>query len=164
MFQRRGGVYYWQDNQTQKQGSLGTKDEHTAAKLLHAKNESHEQPILNLALARVYASAHDPKMASRTWREVMAEMASHGKASTQERCTRAMNSKAFEAIRDKGLIATTSDDLLCIMLSARYRDYEIPCLPNRGMKLEAPAHVGTQSRKRRRHTQSNAAALNNGTA
>ena len=48
-------------------------------KLLHAKNESHAQPILNLALARAYATAHDPKMATRTWRDVMAEMSSHGK-------------------------------------------------------------------------------------
>lgn len=115
MFQRNGGVFYWQDTQTGRQGSLGTKDPHAAGKLLHAKNESHEQPILNLALAKAYASAHDPKMATRTWREVMAEMASHGRDSTQQRCRRAMNSKAFDSIRDKNLIATTSDDLLSVM-------------------------------------------------
>ena len=73
MFQRNGGVFYWQDTQTGRQGSLGTKDEHAAAKLLYAKNESHEQPILNLALAKAYASAHDPKMATRTRRR------SHGR-------------------------------------------------------------------------------------
>ena len=119
MFQRQGGVFYWQDNQTRQQGSLGTKDKHAAEKLLHAKNESHEQPILNLALAKAYASAHDPKMATRTWREVMAEMASHGRESTQQRCARAMNSKAFDLIRDKNLIATTSDDLLSAMRGKR---------------------------------------------
>src|ERR1700677_3307398 len=101
MFQRRGGVFYWQDNETRQQGSLGTKDEYAARKLLHAKNESFEQPILNLALARAYASAHDPKMATRTWRDVMAEMSSHGKATTQERCKRAMDSKSLDLIRDK---------------------------------------------------------------
>jgi integrase len=119
MFQRQGGVYYWQDNETRQQGSLGTKDKHAADKLLHAKNESFEQPILNLALARAYASAHDPKMATRTWRDVMAEMASHGKASTQERCARAMNSKSLDLIRDTTLLATTSDDLLCVMRAGR---------------------------------------------
>jgi hypothetical protein len=51
MFQRQGGVFYWQDNQTKQQGNLGIKDKHAALKLLHAKNEAHEQPILNLALA-----------------------------------------------------------------------------------------------------------------
>jgi len=58
MFQRQGGVSYWQDNETQ-QGSLGTKDKQAALKLIHAKNKSHEQPILNLALIRIRAGA-DP--------------------------------------------------------------------------------------------------------
>src|ERR1700733_10709717 len=101
MFIRQGGMFYWQDRETRQQGSLGTKDEHAALKLLYAKNEAHEQPILNLALARAYATAHDPKMATRTWRDVMAEMTSHGKASTQQRCKRAMNSNSFDLIRDK---------------------------------------------------------------
>jgi integrase len=112
-------MFYWQDRETRQQGSLGTKDEHAALKLLHAKNEAHEQPILNLALARAYATAHDPKMATRTWRDVMAEMTSHGKASTQERCGRAMNSKSLDLIRDKTLLATTSDDLLTVMHAGR---------------------------------------------
>ena len=111
MFRRQGGVYYWQDNQTKQQGSLGAKDKHAAQRLLNAKNEAFEQPILNLALAKAYASAHDPKMATRTWREVMAEMQSHGRASTQQRCRRAMNSKAFDLIRDKNLIAKTSPSI-----------------------------------------------------
>ncbi len=118
MFIRQGGMFYWQDNQTKQQGSLGTKDKHAALKLLHAKNEAHEQPILNLALARAYATAHDPKMSTRTWRDVMAEMMSHGRPSTQERCKRAMNSKSFDLIRDKTLLATTSDDLLTVMRGA----------------------------------------------
>ncbi len=115
MFQRQGGVFYWQDNQTKQQGSLGTKDKHVALKLLHARNEAHEQPILNLALARAYATAHDPKMATRAWRDVMGEMASHGRVSTRERCRRAMNGKNLNLIRAKTLIATTSDDLLTVM-------------------------------------------------
>jgi integrase len=119
MFQRQGGVFYWQDNETRQQGSLGTKDKHVALKLLHAKNESHEQPILNLALARAYATAHDPKMSTRTWRVVMAEMSSHGRESTQQRCRRAMNSKSLDLIRDKTLLATTSDDLLTVMHAGR---------------------------------------------
>src|SRR5271168_3983380 len=105
MFIREGGMYYWQDRETRQQGSLETKDEHAAHKLLHAKNESHEQPILNLALARAYATAHDPKMSTRTWRDVMAEMASHGRESTQSRCKRAMKSKSFDLIREKTLLA-----------------------------------------------------------
>ena len=62
----RAGVFYWQDQQTGRQGSLHTKDKHIAGKFLHQKNESHEQPALNLAMAKAYASAHDPRLATRT--------------------------------------------------------------------------------------------------
>ncbi len=112
---RRGRIFYWQDNQTGKQGTLRTKDRHIATKLLHQKNQSHEQPALNLAMAKAYASAHDPRLASRTWQDVISEMMTHGKASTQERCLRATQSRAFEVIRHKPLIATTSEDLLNMM-------------------------------------------------
>lgn len=119
VFQRQGGVFYWQDNETKKQGSLGTKDKRSALKLFHAKNEANDQPIHNLAHARAYASAHDPKMATRLWRDVMSEMASHGKASTRERCSRDMNSKRLNPIRDRALIATTSEELLSVMRDGR---------------------------------------------
>jgi integrase len=112
---RRGEVYYWQDNETGQQGSLRTKDSRIAEKFLHQKNESFEQPMLNLALAKAYASAHDPKMSQRTWQNVMDEMASHGRPSTQLRCKCACGSKLFDSIRDKALIATTGEDLLNIM-------------------------------------------------
>ncbi len=90
---RRSQVYNWQDNQTGKQGSLHTKDQHHAKKFLHQKNESHEQPALNLAMAKAYALAHDPKLASRTWQDVIKEMMADGKPETQERCLRAMQSR-----------------------------------------------------------------------
>src|SRR5665213_1971779 len=112
---RRSQVFYWQDNHTGKQGSLRTKDQHEARKFLHQKNESHEQPALNLAMAKAYASAHDPRLASRTWLDVIKEMMTHGKESTQERCFRATQSRPFDAIRNKPLIATTSEDLLNVM-------------------------------------------------
>ncbi len=67
LYQRANGVFYWQDQESSKQGSLKTKDRAIAEKLLHSKNESHRQPTLNLAIARTYLAAHDPKMGSRTW-------------------------------------------------------------------------------------------------
>jgi hypothetical protein len=94
---------------------LHTKDRHLAGKFLHQRNESHEQPALNLAMAKAYASAHDPRLASSTWQDVIREMMTHGKASTQDRCLRATESRAFNAIRNKPLIATTSEDLLNMM-------------------------------------------------
>ena len=53
LYQRANGVYYWQDQESNKQGSLRTKDRKVAEKLLHSKNESHSQPSINLYL---YAS------------------------------------------------------------------------------------------------------------
>ena len=104
-------MFYWQDNESGKQGGLRTKDRRAAEKLLHAKNEAHRFPTLNLTVARAYLSAHDAKMNTRTWIAVMREMGTHGIASTQERCARTLCSKAFDSIRHKPLIQTTAEGL-----------------------------------------------------
>ena len=85
LFQRAGGVFYWQENGTTKQRSLRTKDRE-AERLLLAMNEAHKQPTLNLALGRAYLSAHDPRLCTRTWQAVMDEMTRHGLSTTQTRC------------------------------------------------------------------------------
>ena len=48
---RRAGVFYYEDTTTGKQLSLRTKNEAEASTLLHAKNESHRQPVLNRQIA-----------------------------------------------------------------------------------------------------------------
>jgi integrase len=115
MYRRSTGGFYWQDKAARKQGSLRTKDRNEAQCLLNAMNEAQRMPMMNLALGRAYLSAHDPKMVTRTWQAVMNEMATHGIPTTQERCARALRSKAYDAIRSKPLVETTSDDLLNIM-------------------------------------------------
>src|SRR4051812_36606921 len=114
LYRRRNGRFYWQEKDSPKQGSLQTSDRRAAEKLLNAMNEAQRQPILNLSLARAYLVAHDPKMITRTWSEVMDEMATHGIPSTQERCSRAFRSKAYDSIRRKPLVRTTGADLLAI--------------------------------------------------
>jgi site-specific recombinase XerD len=115
MYRRRNGRFYWQAKGSAKQGSLQTSDRRAAEKLLNAMNEAQRQPILNLSLARAYLVAHDPKMITRTWSEVMDEMATHGIPSTQERCSRAFRSKAYDSIRHNPLVQTRGADLLDIM-------------------------------------------------
>jgi len=115
LFRRRNGVFYWQENDSAKQGSLRTSDKREAERLLNAMNESHREPTLNLNLARAYLAAHDPRMAKRTWQAVMDEMATHGIPTTQERCARGFRSKAYDPIRDKPLVQTTGEDLLGII-------------------------------------------------
>jgi hypothetical protein len=72
-------------------------------------NEAHRQPTLTLAVGRAYLAAHDPKMIKRSWQAVMDEMATHGISTTQERCARALRSKAYNAIRHKPLVETTGE-------------------------------------------------------
>jgi len=115
LYRRNNGTFYWQENEGVKQASLKTKDKREAAALLHAMNEAHRQPTLTLAVGRAYLAAHDPKMIKRSWQAVMDEMATHGIPTTQERCARALRSKAYNAIRHKPLVETTGEDLLTIM-------------------------------------------------
>ena len=115
LYRRRNGKFYWQENDSQKQGTLRTSDRREAERLLNAMNESQRQPAMNLSLARAYLAAHDPQMVSRTWQAVMEEMASHGIPTTQERCSRAFRSKAYEPIRNKPLVQTTGSDVLAII-------------------------------------------------
>lgn len=115
LYRRRNGVFYWQENDSSKQGTLRTTERREAERLLNAMNESHREPTLNLTLARAYLAAHDPRMAKRTWQAVMDEMATHGIPTTQERCARGFRSKAYDAIRNKPLVQTTGEDLLAIV-------------------------------------------------
>src|SRR5438128_4592609 len=115
LFRRRNSIFYWQENDSSKQGTLRTNDKREAERLLNATNESHREPTLNLNLARAYLAAHDPKIAKRTWQAVMDEMATHGIPTTQARCARGFRSKAYNPIRDKPLVQTTGEDLLAVI-------------------------------------------------
>ena len=115
LFRRRNGVFYWQSNDSRKQGTLRTADRRKAECLLNAMNESHRVPIINLNLARAYLVAHDPKMVTRTWQHVMNELATHGVLSTQETYVRHFRNKAFDSIRHRPLVQTTGEELLAVI-------------------------------------------------
>jgi integrase len=115
LYRRRNGNFYWQDNESPRQGTLRTTDRREAERLLNAMNEAHREPTLNLSLARAYLAAHDPAMATRTWQRIIDEMATHGIPTTQVRCSRAFRSKAYDPIRTKPLLQTTAEDLLKVL-------------------------------------------------
>jgi len=115
LYRRRNDVFYWQENNSKKQGTLRTTDKPEAERLLNAMNESHRKPTLNLNLARAYLAAHDPKMAQRTWQAVMDETATHGIPTTQARCARGFRSKAYNPIRSKPLVQTNGEHLLAMI-------------------------------------------------
>jgi integrase len=111
---RRGETFYIQDRATGKQTSLRTKDEAEGRRLLEARNEAQRQPLLNLHLARAYLTASDPAFVERTWQTVMEQLQARGKDSSRERYANVFKSSAFDGLRHKRLLETTTDDFLAV--------------------------------------------------
>jgi len=112
----RGSTWYVEDDETGKQESLRTKDRSEAERLCVAKNDALKTPMLNLALGRTYLAAHNPKLITRSWSDVMSEAAGIGRAeSSLTRKAKAVKSKALDLIRDKRLSQTTSDDIFAVI-------------------------------------------------
>ena len=112
---KRNGIYYVEDGATGKQQSLRTHDVKEARRLLHAKNESVHAPTGNIAMARVYLTAHDPKILERTWQNVIEEFCNRGKPQTQEHRRRVARRKPQSLLQDLKLVETTSDDLMGVL-------------------------------------------------
>jgi len=112
---RRGRKFYCEDTVTRKQESFRTNDRAEALTLLHARNESFRQPILNLRIARTYLAATDPAIATRTWQVPMDEMTKTKSGETQDRYQRAMQDKAFDLIRDLPILETQAEHFLKVL-------------------------------------------------
>jgi integrase len=116
---RRGNRYYVEHVETRQQTSLGTSNHAEALRLWSAKNEAIQAPVLNLALARTYLSAHDQRMIERTWADVIVEIVSRAKPKSRARYERAMRDQAFDLIRDRKLIETTAQDFLTVLRAGK---------------------------------------------
>lgn len=118
---KKSGYWYWQDNDSRKsgkllQGTLGTKDEVEAERLLHARNEAHYQPsAINIQMARAYLSGSDPKLSSRTWQEVMEQLVALKKSETHRRWSVAIKDKNFDTIRKVSVLETRADHFLKVL-------------------------------------------------
>lgn len=108
----RGSVYWCQDNETGKQETLRTKDRTTAERLFNAKNEAHQQPIINLQIARAYLLVGDPQVATRTWQFVMDEIVKLKHDETRVRWLVAIKDKALDGLRDLPLLETRAEQFL----------------------------------------------------
>jgi hypothetical protein len=95
IFCRASGVWYLENKETKHQESLRTRDATEAKRLLNAKNEAHRLPAINLQIARAYVAAADPKMAARTWQEVIDVLISQKQGETQHRWSVASKDEAF---------------------------------------------------------------------
>jgi integrase len=112
---RRGNYFWAHDGQTGKQETLRTKDKATGRRMLHARNEAHQQPVFNLQIARAYLAASDPQIATRNWQFVMDEMVKLKKGETQHRWQTAIKDKAFNLIRHLPILETRSENFLRVL-------------------------------------------------
>lgn len=117
LFPRKGGMFYAEDADTRKQTSLGTKDRKEALRLLHAKNESHREPSLNLQMGHAYLSATDPFVMKRDWQWVFDEAIKSKQGTTHRRWLNAAKDKAFTAILKLPLLRTKPEELTAVMRS-----------------------------------------------
>lgn len=112
IFRRASGVWYIEDTQTHEQHSLRTRDPKEAKRLIQAQNEDHRLPAINMQIARAYLSACDPKLVTRTWQEVMAQMVASRKGENQRRWGVAIKDKNFDGLRQVPVSETNADHFL----------------------------------------------------
>ena len=108
-------AYYCLDTHTHKRESLGINDAGEAQRLVDARNEAVRHVSMNLQIAQVYLQHSDPTLATRTWQNVMDAMGPLKTGPTQSRWISAMRDKAFDLIRDRKLIETTSEHFVQVL-------------------------------------------------
>jgi hypothetical protein len=111
---RCGGYYYLHDNETGQREGLETKDKARANELLTAKNEAAREPAFNLQKARIYLSASDSAVATRTWQTALgAVIASKPKGSeNRHRWETFSKDKAIEPLLARVILETRAEELL----------------------------------------------------
>jgi len=115
MYRRERGVFYVFDRVTGKRESLETDDPAIADRLLHAKNESQQQPLINRHIARAYLAVGDPEISRRTWQEVMDEIVKGKHGETQIRWFRAIKDHAFDLIRQLPVFETRPEHFFRVL-------------------------------------------------
>jgi integrase len=115
----KNGYYYLLNKETRRRKSLKTKNHAEAMKLTQAYNDAANQPIFNLALARVYLAGTDPKMMSRTWQDVMNHIVERRGGETQRRWRVATLDKNFDSIRHMPIVETRPEHFLEVLADGK---------------------------------------------
>lgn len=105
------------DTHTNKRESLGTGDRAEAERLINAKNEAVLHVGMNLQIAQVYLQHSDPSMATRTWQHVLDAIIAKKHGPTQARWQSAARDKAYDLIRHRKIVETTSEHFLAVLQS-----------------------------------------------
>jgi hypothetical protein len=88
------------DTVTGNSVSLKTRVKSEAVQKVNAMNETERQPSISLGLAKVYLNATDPKLATRTWQEVMENIVAKKTDETRRRWETAIKDRNFDCIRN----------------------------------------------------------------
>jgi hypothetical protein len=139
LYRRSNGNYYAEDRSTGARSSLGTRQRAEAIKLLQAKNEAHQQPILSRELAKVYLQAQDPKFGERTWGDVAQFIDKVYGGSTKERFQKFMRSAPVSRLMGLRLVETSSTDFLEALSHSKAgvsTNVQLRFLHNRALDLE----------------------------
>jgi hypothetical protein len=115
LFRRRNGLYFLEDRVTGKPESLKTRDKGAARRIFNARNEAHEQPAINLQIARAYLMVSDPLIVQRAWLHAMDEILKTKHGPTRQRWFYAIREKAFNSIRSLCLVETQAEHLLRVL-------------------------------------------------
>lgn len=113
----RRGRYYAEEILTGRRKSLKTADRAEANTLLHAMNEAHRNPQLNLLIGQAYLAGTDPQAMTRTWHDVIqAVIASKDEGSdNQSRWVTFGKDRALKLILHLPLLKTTADQMLAVL-------------------------------------------------
>jgi hypothetical protein len=104
-----------EDRQTHRQESLRTKDKSEAARLLNAKDEARENPLLNRQIARTYLAAVDPDIVKRCWRYTLEELIKTKFDENARRWRIFSKDRAIFPILDLPLIETRAEHFLGVL-------------------------------------------------
>jgi hypothetical protein len=119
LYRRSNGTYYLEDGVTRKQTSRRTKSKSVATQRLAAHTQAVEQPYLNLTIAKAYLSAKSPELLSRTWGEIMDDMAIGYRGSTRHRWAKVIASAPFRLIASRTLLSTDSSHFFAVLRHPR---------------------------------------------
>jgi integrase len=106
---------YCLDTQTGSRPSLKTKDRKEAKRIVQHKNEALKNPHINRKIGMAYLSAVDPKLVTRTWLEVMADVILDKTGPTLHRWKTTSKDPAFDRIRESVVVTTLAEDFLAVL-------------------------------------------------
>lgn len=114
-FRRGWGTFYAYDNQTGNSRSLKTRDKHHAQRLVDAMNEAEREVGIRKQVGLIYLTAADPLAAKRTWQTVMDTAVELAPPKSKDRWASAVTDKAYDELRKRLLIETSSDHFLSVL-------------------------------------------------